>query len=961
MFSRITALFFFILLGLSYFSEAQNYPLKHFGPQEGLAHSNVFRIFQDKKGFLWFGTETGLSQFNSRFFTSYKSTESISLNTITYIGEDATGDKVICTYAGGINKLIGDSISPMMGERNILINTIISGQLLDDRLWFIAKAGGLYYLKNRKIYMPVVQSHQGKEIQFSRILLLKSGQLLFTSNTGLHTLGRNDEIIPYLPSIITGRVYNLAQTPNGDIWAGLSGKIIRLRHDTVYTVYPTGTQNEISDFIITREGKIWAAIPDHGILIWEDTHFRNVTSQLNMQHILVNDLFEDYDGNIWIATHGSGLYCVQSMNVLNYPVQEGKVNNYATTIISHKNKVYVGSIGTVSVCDTGGMKPVKLSNLDPAEYIYFIRIIGENLYVGTPRGIIIKKVEGPESDYLIPTRGAVAICEGREGIWLSRFGDIGLLDGSGYHVNDGLSRKINARITSIIQTEEGILFLGTGKGLYSYDGKTVKKIFGGDGPPFAINNLFVDSKNRVWACTSWGLVVVKNGTIKRYTAESGLRNNHVTAVAEDRSGQIIVATLSGLDRFNEKTFSSLDDGLGLISQELLTLCIDNQQEIWVGAVNGVSHILKKQASIPRELLRTYITAIYTGNKKTTFPNRLTIPFGRKGIRIDFAALSFPSSEKVEYRYIIEGLDTEWRTVFTNSVELSSLPAGRFIFKLEARQQFGEWTKPVRLELFIPTPFWLQWWFVLISILFLCLAIYFVLRRFLLIGEKKRKEQVAIKSKMIHLKQQALAALINPHFVFNCLNSIQIFIQRNDPELANKYLVQFAHLIRITLDNAAESFIRLKDEIDRLRLYMQMEQLRFSDRLSFSVHVASELDQEEIMIPNMVLQPYLENAVKHGIMGRQEGGIVNVSFEKDRNGAVRVCIEDNGPGIYSAKKNKPQKATHRSLGMKLTSERLELLEQIHQGVYTIAIEELSDKTGNPTGTRISFLFDTRGKE
>jgi sensor histidine kinase YesM len=215
--------------------------------------------------------------------------------------------------------------------------------------------------------------------------------------------------------------------------------------------------------------------------------------------------------------------------------------------------------------------------------------------------------------------------------------------------------------------------------------------------------------------------------------------------------------------------------------------------------------------------------------------------------------------------------------------------------------------------------------------------------------KKEAELREANKQISDLRLMALRAAMNPHFIFNTLNSIQYFIMENDQLNAINYLSTFSKLIRSILNNSVNSRIRLQDELDQLKYYVQLELLRFENKFMFSVNIAENLDIDNIEIPSMLIQPYLENAILHGLYNKREAGRLMLSV-KEEGDYVLFEIEDNGVGRAAAAAIKLNLPKHKSLGMMLTEERLKLINA--QSGVSHQIDDL-EENGKPAGTRVKI--------
>ena len=221
-------------------------------------------------------------------------------------------------------------------------------------------------------------------------------------------------------------------------------------------------------------------------------------------------------------------------------------------------------------------------------------------------------------------------------------------------------------------------------------------------------------------------------------------------------------------------------------------------------------------------------------------------------------------------------------------------------------------------------------------------------------EEQRMHQLTndFEQKQAETEMAALRAQMNPHFIFNCLNSIKLYAVDNEPAKASEYLTKFARLIRLVLENSRASKVTLENELEALQLYLEMEALRFEDKLQFYIQVDPSVEIDFVEIPPLLIQPYVENAIWHGLMHKLEGGTVWVQVEQLEENQLLIRIKDNGVGRAKAAELKSKSATRRkSFGMALTSERIGLINQLYQAQTVVQIQDLTNGKGDPTGTEV----------
>ncbi|CAA9480237.1 MAG: Sensor histidine kinase [uncultured Segetibacter sp.] len=213
-------------------------------------------------------------------------------------------------------------------------------------------------------------------------------------------------------------------------------------------------------------------------------------------------------------------------------------------------------------------------------------------------------------------------------------------------------------------------------------------------------------------------------------------------------------------------------------------------------------------------------------------------------------------------------------------------------------------------------------------------------------------QLAFEQKLAEMEMTALRAQMNPHFIFNCLNSIKLYTTDNDAAKASAYLTKFSRLIRLVLENSRSERVTLKNELEALELYLEMEAMRFKNKLRFAIDVTSELDADLIEIPPMLLQPYVENAIWHGLMHKKEGGCVHINVAQPETNLLLITITDDGIGRTKAAALKSKSATAtKSFGMKVTNERIALINQLYQTNTKVQVHDLTDAEGNAAGTEV----------
>jgi LytS/YehU family sensor histidine kinase len=236
-----------------------------------------------------------------------------------------------------------------------------------------------------------------------------------------------------------------------------------------------------------------------------------------------------------------------------------------------------------------------------------------------------------------------------------------------------------------------------------------------------------------------------------------------------------------------------------------------------------------------------------------------------------------------------------------------------------------------------------------------LALGFISILFITIFRIFRKRE-KLKQQVIIAEQTALRAQMNPHFIFNALNSIQDFVLHHDNENANLYLSNFSTLIRKILETSKNTTISLYEEIETLRIYLELEKLRFEKLFEYCIKLEESINPKEIFIPTMVLQTYIENAIWHGLVPKNSVGLLEIDFKLLEENKLLISITDNGVGRRKATEISKLRKQHRSLGMEKTAERIKLINKLNKINNTINVIDLYKKDNLAIGTRIEIIFE-----
>jgi two-component sensor histidine kinase len=413
--------------------------------------------------------------------------------------------------------------------------------------------------------------------------------------------------------------------------------------------------------------------------------------------------------------------------------------------------------------------------------------------------------------------------------------------------------------------------------------------------------------------------------------------------------------MKGLYLLENNSIKYLSKQTGLPSNEVLSLFYDStNNSLIIGTSNGISILdIDNFDHYQPKAPKVIVAEVKAGDSTYTNYNNLIFNPEQHDISIDFQAIHFSSPGSVTYKY---SLNNDWLTTDYNSLNFISLKNGTYNLKIIAKAQNTLWSEPYVLSFSVLPRFTETTWFYLLMIFLLVITGLFILMLSLKLNTLKANKELALTERINELKHQALSAMMNPHFIANSLNSVQYLVNSRKYEDANNYIAMMAKLMRKNLDTAGKGFIRLSDEIDRLKLYLDIEKLRFQESFSYEITTGADLETNSILIPNMIIQPFVENSLWHGIINSGKSGMLTVAFTFEKvdidsviGRSLIIKITDNGIGINEASKHK--KEDHISKGIHIIEERLRLLSTKMNLTQPIVFEDLSVTDPEAHGTEV----------
>jgi ligand-binding sensor domain-containing protein/two-component sensor histidine kinase len=972
--------------------------------EKGLSQNSCYAIAQDASGFMWFGTQDGLNRYDGKEFRVYlpQSGRGLNLpsNLISSLYFDQSKNLLwvgtsrgICIYDPQRDSILNIiSLYPFaLSLEGIDVKKIISFK--KNEFWIVTFSNGLICINTDRKKVSYYFNDPSNEKKVSGIILYQKrlvvallqqlfelipngdnylptpllGNTLFpeikelyssdsllwmgTLSTGFITIKNlfNNGPVVQASESQAGGINAFVTDRSGNLWMGTRGKGVLLyglaTRDLRYTSNEKFNnrslgKNFVLSLFLDRQGIIWAGLSGGGVAKFDPLRhqFNTIGSDPENAHSLPDNmvfcLHPSVNGNYYVGTQNKGLAewnpVTENFTIFSGSSKFGSLNN---TIYDMEDDNH----GNIWIAGWGGL--IQLNRKTNQ-----LRYNSESSVLTAKKLYAVHKLRGADS-LLVAGEYGLAFFSLKDSKWNPCHDSIN-------------SKKFNGRY--IFEDSTGIIWICTvGEGLVRYDYRrndfhavaAIKKY------SYNVRHLYQKGE-RLWLATDNGIILynyITNQVEKQVAVSAASQSGVCYAIAEDNTGFIWVSSNTGLYKVDPVTLQAInydiDNGLNFL--EFNTACVLKEKDgsLLFGGVGGITRfnplLLKQNLFSPLPV----ITGLYINNAawqsgtSVSALKEITLSHHQNFVTLYFAVTNFSNQNKNNFTYRLKGLNSEWISNGNqNFVSYTALQPGTYIFQLKSANSDGKWSNGVaEFTIIIQPPWWQTWWFRgIASLLTAAIIIFFVRRRI-----KYIRKEAALRQKIAEKEMAALRTQMNPHFIFNSLNSINSFIVENKTHLASDYLTKFSRLIRLILDNSKNESITLEKELETLKLYLLMERLRFQNKFDYQVSVDNTIDEEQVKIPPMIIQPYAENAIWHGLLHQSFSGLLNIAIKKTAEG-ICIEVEDNGIGRAKAAELKSRNNnTRNSYGTQITGERIQQLNKNN----TIEIRDLKNDGGIASGTRV----------
>jgi two-component sensor histidine kinase len=939
---------------------AQTPVLYNYQSGNGLPSNEVYNVLADKQGYTWFATDRGIARFDGSRFVTFPISRESGDNFVDRLILSPGGRLWIVASGRNLYQFDGKQFLPYFRNSALsaYINRHTNGWILqvgfkDEKpAAFVIRGLGLFQFNSREELERVHPEDGHRRLSYDTSFGLPYYSELYLPDRKKkkenHFYFRDKEY-----KATASQITCHLRRQDGSLLISFGNKIFEADKKVVQQVE---LDNMILNLYEDKAGRLWVCSYGHGIFVYPPhKNPSEAKPQVFFPDTRISGIAEDNEGGYWLSSNDKGVLYVPSIatqltdevfftkgehaqeigtgdpNTLYVVTSLGRVfRSVNGDPLSFFQKAYPDKVSTVcndivydslrkivyfsfservfaiqTTTHTTTTYPLASRTILPTEDLFY------NL---TPIGLMYD-IYSPKTIKSLGVLGNFSAFRYSDGTVLTG-SDMGLTRIRDKVATPFANHIIRQRVTSIKRLNEHVLVIATlGLGLALIRGDSVSLVPLGRSSSINMVNEIAVSNDTIWAATEGGVVRVffsgDKPDIHLMDMDDRFLQNNTRRIAV-AAGRVYVLAQNRLVSFP----TGMD-------------------------INRIAPPI-------------FLNDILVGDTLQLDPKKShRFQYTDRRFRFNFNGIAFKAGHLIRYRYRLLGLHNDWYTTAQPFVDYPSLQPGSYTFEVAAVNENGILSPQTATYNFtIPAPFWKKGWFIALLIGLLAITTWWLIRQRARAIQRKNREKELLLAK----EQVALSAQINPHFIFNSLNSIQHLILQEDRKSAVLYMAQFSRLMRLSLDNSRKKWVTVSNETELLQLYLELERLRFKDKFLYHLQIQDSLKTGSLLIPAMLLQPFVENAIQHGVNNLSgSNGLITISLQMEGQ-QLMARIEDNGVG--RAKANTLRNETnhvHQSAGMQITEERLRLLCKETRIPWTFAIVDKATETHGTTGTLVSFAM------
>lgn len=935
---------------------AQEPLLKHYNTENGLPSNEIYQVIQDEKGHLLLATDRGAVRFDGYSFENIPMTASKASYPVYYVYRGPSG-KIYFTGAQGIvyqydqQKMTADIHDNALGSKFIHSGILVANSLAEnqDTLWanydyvqnliknnsvgyttgnksvaqLVTKDGFYFDLQKKFYYQHLSKSFhpQGEQVQ-----------IRWPDKTITH-----DSILLDWPTGYVRRLFH-EKVDGYDVFS--IGRRI-LIYQNKKKIKEQLLPDDVLSMSQLKDGTLAIGFEATGVSYYQFLDTALQKKQTFLSGLSVTSVFQDHQGGTWFSTYEAGIYYQSPAQITHWKTREPLFR-----MAQDKGKVYVAYQRNHQIAiysDNDKEAELYWPNTNDLFLNFSFNEHHSLMGLSTKNILHVEtRSEKPATDFYLMAAGP--------GVVFTASGGRGLV--RQHATADGSVQKIintPRRVLSMCYDQQGTLWMGTLEGLYKYADGQVHSLT-------SQNKVFADriigihelqGIGVIVASLSNGVAIIQKNKIVVLDQSNGLDASfiHVTRLYNN---QLWISTNNGLWKASitnetvQLTRYGTESGLSSLNVEDFII---NNDWLYIKRMNQLEilRLYMLETKIPPG--KIYLVWITAKGNAVDFSKPGNFTRQHTDLSFEFNSPNLAAASTQVYQYLLQGYDRNWKSTQDRIVNYTNLPAGKYVFRVRTYNK-GNTSEEVSYSFSIAPALWEKPWFITLAVLLLLTAIVLLFR--LRLRMAKRKNQLLLD--LAESQQKSLLQIMNPHFIYNLLNTIQGTILKNDNITSASILSRFAKLMRLSVEMGNERWVTLEKESEFLKKYTELEILRSGRKFSFHIHIDRAIPASRMQIPTMVIQPFVENAIKHGVMHLTSlHGKIEVSFFFENQSLICV-IDDNGVGReVSSLINKGN--THQSSGISITLKRLSLLHQENKTRYLYRVDDKNDIDHQSSGTSV----------
>ncbi len=900
--------------------------------RDGLPQNSVLCIAQTPDGYLWAGTMEGLVRFDGTTFRVYntRNTPALKAQYISALAVTSDGTLWVGTGGGGIAVMREGKFTQVAGS--MAIEDVFVRCFYEDgeKVLWAATTAGLWEVGHDSVAARLTVSDGLPHNLIMSVAGDREGHL-FVSTKGGIAVRQGGRFMPYLPaSSIRAMATRIYCDAAGSLWIGTADQgLYCLERDSV--LHYTKKQGLASEFVSSicgdRDGSIWIGTMPGGVNRLSSGILTSFTTRDGLVGDQVHTIVEDREGNIWFGTSTGGLNRLVNSKLTTFRLGTSASQNMAWTLFEDRRGTLIAGNAERELYQLANGRFIPYARLKkalPGLPRAFCDDTEGSLWVGTERGLFRER-NGRVTSYAVGS--IMSLFQDSKGrLWVGSTG--GLLFRKGgtfckFPLPD-VGKPLDVR--AIVEDSQHNLWIGTmnaGAIMFPLPGDSLTTAadkkpaihqYNRNNGLFSqwVSSIHEDADGTIWLTTyGGGLAVVEGERAVSLTTENGLPEDGLYTALEDSAGNLWIPTNNGIHRILKKQVlawirgesksvpaTSFTTSDGMVSDE----CNGGYQaagvrtrdgRLWFPTTAGV--VMADPASLPVNSVAPLVVfeKVIIDRREATGKENPSFPPGDGEMEFHYAALSLSVPEQVRYRVKLEGFDRDWVDTGTRRVAYyTNIPPGDYTFHVMACNSDGVWGRDGAAVAFVLKPHFRQtiWFFAILGVCAVMLGagVHHLYRR------DRDRQLIAsqLESKLARVQLQVLEMQLQPHFLFNTLNGIMVLIP-DDPERASRMIARLSEFLRLALERRDVREVTLQKELEFLDRYLQIEQLRFGDRLTVSQQIVD--DSRDALVPSMILQPLVENAIRHGVSRRRGPATIRIEA-MHTNGSLDLLVRDNGAGL-----------------------------------------------------------------